>query len=84
MCLVYKCRNELLPQYLAETFINVSDKHGHHTKAQSHQHLYTSTYYGDGIIQDTLEVISGYQTMLTMADLVQCKWFNLFRLKTWT
>ncbi len=26
MCLVYKCRKELVPQYLAETFSNVSDK----------------------------------------------------------
>ncbi len=25
MCLVYKCRNGLVPQYLAETFSNVSD-----------------------------------------------------------
>ncbi len=33
MCLVYKCRNGLVPQYLAETFSNVSDKHEHHTRA---------------------------------------------------
>ncbi len=30
MCLVYKYRNGLVPQYLAETFSNVSDKHEHH------------------------------------------------------
>ncbi len=37
--LVYKCRNGLVPQYLAETFSNVSDKHEHHTRAQSRQNL---------------------------------------------
>ncbi len=35
MCLVYKCRNGLVPQYLAETFSNVSDKHEHHTRAEN-------------------------------------------------
>ncbi len=39
MCLAYKCRNGLVPQYLAETFSNVSDKHEHHTRAQTPQHL---------------------------------------------
>ncbi len=39
MCLVYKCRNGLVPQHLAETFSNVSDKHEHHTRAQTHQNL---------------------------------------------
>ena len=39
MCLVFKCRNELVPQYLAETFSNVSDKHEHHTRTQTHQSL---------------------------------------------
>ncbi len=39
MCLVYKCRNGLVPQYLAETFTNVSDKHEHHTRAQTRQNL---------------------------------------------
>ncbi len=39
MCLVYKCRNGLVPQCLAETFSNVSDKHEHHTRAQTHQNL---------------------------------------------
>ncbi len=39
MCLVYKCRNGLVPQYLAQTFSYVSDKHEHHTKAQTHQNL---------------------------------------------
>ncbi len=39
ICLVYKCRNGLVPQYLAETFSNVSDKHEHHTRAQTHQSL---------------------------------------------
>ncbi len=38
-CLVYKCRNELVPQYLAETFSNVSDKHEHHTRAQTCENL---------------------------------------------
>ncbi len=37
MCLVYKCRNGLVPQYLAETFSNVSDKHEHHTRAHTRQ-----------------------------------------------
>ncbi len=33
MCLVYKCKKcvGLVPQYLAETFSNVSDKHEHHS-----------------------------------------------------
>ncbi len=35
MCLVYKCRNGLVLQYHAETFSNVSDKHVHHTRAQT-------------------------------------------------
>ncbi len=39
ICLVYKCRNGLVPQYLAETFGNVSDKHEHHTRAQTRQNL---------------------------------------------
>ncbi len=39
MCLVYKCRNGLVPQYLAETFSNVSDKHEHHTGAQTRKNL---------------------------------------------
>ncbi len=39
ICLVYKCRNGLVPQYLAETFSNVSDKHEHHTRAQTRQNL---------------------------------------------
>ncbi len=39
MCLVYKCRNDLVPQYLSETFSNVSDKHEHHTRAQTRQNL---------------------------------------------
>ncbi len=34
MCLVYKCRNGL-----AEIFSNVSDKHEHHTRAQTRQNL---------------------------------------------
>ncbi len=37
MCLVYRCRNALVPQYIAETFSNVSDKHEHHTRARTHQ-----------------------------------------------
>ncbi len=36
MCLVYKCRNGLVPQYLAETF---SDKHEHHIRTQTCQSL---------------------------------------------
>ncbi len=39
MCLVYRCRNGLVPQYLAETFSNVSDKYEHNTRAQTHQNL---------------------------------------------
>ncbi len=39
MCLAYKCRNGLVPQYLAETFSNVRDKHEHHTRAQTLQNL---------------------------------------------
>ncbi len=39
MCLVYKCRNGLVPQYLAETFSNVSDKHEQHTRTQTRQNL---------------------------------------------
>ncbi len=39
MCLVYKCRNGLVPQYLAERFCNVSDKHEHQTRAQTLQNL---------------------------------------------
>ncbi len=39
MCLVYKCRNGLVPQYLAETFSNVSSKREHHTRAQTRQNL---------------------------------------------
>ncbi len=39
MCLEYKCRNGLVPQYHAETFSNVSDKHEHHTRAQTSQNL---------------------------------------------
>ncbi len=39
MCLVYKCRNWLVRQYLTETFSNVSDKHEHHTRAQTRQYL---------------------------------------------
>ncbi len=39
MCVVYKCRNGLVPQYLAETFSNVTDKHEHHTRAQTRQNL---------------------------------------------
>ncbi len=39
MCLAYKCRNGLVPQYLAETFSNVSGKHEHHTRAQIRQNL---------------------------------------------
>ncbi len=35
MWLVYKCRNGLVPQYLADTFSNVSDKHEHHTRAEN-------------------------------------------------
>ncbi len=38
-CLVYKCRNGLVPQYLAETFNNVCDKHEHHTRTQTRQNL---------------------------------------------
>ncbi len=37
MCLVYKCRNGLVSQYLLETFGNVSDKHEHHTRGQTRQ-----------------------------------------------
>ncbi len=32
-------RNGLVPQYLAETFSDVSDKHEHHTRAQTRQNL---------------------------------------------
>ncbi len=39
MCLVFKCRNGPVPQYLAETFNNVSNKHEHHTRAQTRQNL---------------------------------------------
>ncbi len=39
MCLIYKCLNGLVQQYLAETFSNVSDKHEHHTRAQTRQNL---------------------------------------------
>ncbi len=39
MCLLYKCRNALVPQYLAETFSNVSDKPEHHTRAQTRETL---------------------------------------------
>ncbi len=39
MCLVYKCRNGLAPQYLAETCSNVSDRHDHHTRPQTRQSL---------------------------------------------
>ncbi len=39
MCLIYKCRKGLVPQYLAETFSNVNDKHEHHTRAQTRQNL---------------------------------------------
>ncbi len=39
MCLVYKCRDGLVPQYLAETFSNVSDKYEHHTRAHTCQNL---------------------------------------------
>ncbi len=39
MCLVYKCWNGLIPQYLAETLIDVSDKHEHHTKTKTRQSL---------------------------------------------
>ncbi len=39
MCLVYKCRYGLVPQYRAETFNNVSDKYEHHTRAQTSQNL---------------------------------------------
>ncbi len=35
----HRCRNGLVPQYLAETFSNVSDKHEHHTRAQTRQNL---------------------------------------------
>ncbi len=37
MCLVYKCKHELVLQYLAETFSNVSDKHEHHMKTKTCQ-----------------------------------------------
>ncbi len=36
---IYKCRNGLVPQHLAETFSNVNDKHEHHTRTQTRQHL---------------------------------------------
>ncbi len=39
ICLVYKYRNGLVPQYLAEIFSNVRDKHEHHTRAQTRQNL---------------------------------------------
>ncbi len=39
MCLVYKCRNGLIPQYLTETYSNVSVKYKHHTRTQTHQSL---------------------------------------------
>ncbi len=39
MCVVYKCRNGLVPQYIAGIFINVSDKHEHHTRTQTRQNL---------------------------------------------
>ncbi len=39
MYLVYKCRNGLVPQYLAETFSNVNNKHEHHTRTQTHLNL---------------------------------------------
>ncbi len=39
MCLVYKCRNGRVPQYLPETFSNVGDKHEHHTRAQTRQNV---------------------------------------------
>ncbi len=39
MCLIYKCRNWLVPQYLAETFSNFIDKHEHHTRAQTPKNL---------------------------------------------
>ncbi len=39
MCFVYKCRNGLVPQYLPETFSNVSDIHEHHTQTKTHQNL---------------------------------------------
>ncbi len=45
MCLVYKCRNGLVPQYLAETFSNISDKHEHHTTAQTHQNLTLKRFF---------------------------------------
>ncbi len=35
MCLVYTCWKGLVPQYLAETFGNVSDNDEHHTRAQT-------------------------------------------------
>ncbi len=38
-CLVYKCKNGLGPQYLAEIFCDISDKHEHHTRAQTGQNL---------------------------------------------
>ncbi len=38
-CIVYKCRNGLVPQYLAEIFSNISDKHEHHTRTKTRQNL---------------------------------------------
>ncbi len=38
-CLVYKCRKGLVPQYLAEIFSNVSDKHDHHTRTETYQNI---------------------------------------------
>ncbi len=39
ICSVYKYENGLVPQYFAETFSNVSDKHEHHARAKTCQSL---------------------------------------------
>ncbi len=36
MCIVYKCRNGLVLQYLAGTYSNMSDNH---TRTETHQNL---------------------------------------------
>ncbi len=39
MYIVYKCRSGLVPQYLAEHFSNISDKHEYYTRTNSCKNL---------------------------------------------
>ncbi len=35
-CLIYKCQNNLVPQYLIDHFNNISESHNYNTRSSTH------------------------------------------------